>query len=225
VSQPIDYAPPGPSRRRTRIKQIAMISAAVIVLLMGVCAVKVTSTAKRSAFHIHTESNLRQIGQTILIYAQENQGVFPPDFAAMLRTQQISAEVFTCSNSDDTRARGPTMQQLLQEFAKPGHCSFIYVGAGLREPVRPDAVIAFDSPLHEDFRPISVLWGDGHTDDVPFYMLIQILEDLSIGKNPPSTSTNLTMGQAKQLYETKCRTRLPGLQTGGWRIPTTRPAD
>lgn len=216
---PLEYAPPG--KRKFPLKQVLLISGAVLVLSLGTCAVLLNDAGKQIN-RSHTASNLRQIGQGIFMYASESGGALPPDLQTVLRTQQISPVVFVCGNSDETPAQGATPEEILRDFAKPGRCSFIYVGAGLRLSLSQNTVFAFDSPEHEGGEGVAVLYGDGHVDQVSFPMIVQILEDLSLGRNPPSPTTALTMDQAQRIFDSKWRKRLPAMQTTGWR-PTTRP--
>ena len=47
-------------------------------------------------------SNMRQIGQACFLYANENKGKYPPDQAAMILTQDIVWQVFTCPDTNTT---------------------------------------------------------------------------------------------------------------------------
>jgi hypothetical protein len=75
-------------------------------------------------------SNLRQIGQAVQMYANENHGVFAPDMATLLLTQDLTSEAFICGATHDTRASGPTTQAVAANLGAAGHLSYVYSGKG-----------------------------------------------------------------------------------------------
>src|SRR5687768_16900672 len=90
-------SPPGPSTHRTR---------ATIGLWLGVAQLLALAVAAplllprrhtgEPALRVKCASNLRQIGQGIQMYANDNGGAFPPSFDVVLSTQDLTSEVFTC---------------------------------------------------------------------------------------------------------------------------------
>ena len=166
---------------------------------------------------MHCASNLRQIGQAIQLYCQDFKA-YPPDLRAVVQTQQISTEVFTCTSSSDVKA--PSAAAL----GSSGTCSYIYVGASLPLNVPPDAIVILEDPANHDMDGSNVLYADGHVVWVDFPNLAQALSDLQQGTNPPSATPALTSSQAKKLYNTKWKPLMPSLKSGVWRIPTTAPA-
>jgi prepilin-type processing-associated H-X9-DG protein len=113
------------------------------------------------ANRVKSASNLRQIGQAMLLYANENKGKYPADFGELLLTQDITAEVFT---NPQTKTRVPRGKELkaLSEWVKV-NSDYEYLGAGKNNQAGPEVILA-----HEKMRPgdqgINMLYGDGHVE-------------------------------------------------------------
>jgi hypothetical protein len=142
-------------------------------------------------------SNLRQIGQAILLYANENHGQCPPRFEDLILTEDIGSEVFTCPSSNDTKAPGATPQAQAQNLSAGGHLSYIYLGAGhtLQPNSNPDstAVLAYEPLSNHVYTGqagtagINVLYFNGHVTFIPApqaQQLIQTLKSLTPTTNP-----------------------------------------
>lgn len=87
-------------------------------------------------------SNLRQIGQAMLLYANENKGVYPRRMEDLLLTQNITSDVFTCPDSGDIKATGPNARAVATALTTGGHLSYLYLGRGLRRDAPADTVLA-----------------------------------------------------------------------------------
>src|SRR4051812_28059933 len=111
-------------------------------------------------------SNLRQIGMAIEMYANENRGRLPPDLATLMIAEDLTSEVFTCPPTNDERAAGPTTQALLQEFAKPGHCSYTLASPLPQawNALTLDHVLAYEIPNNHFGSGTNILFGDGRCE-------------------------------------------------------------
>jgi prepilin-type processing-associated H-X9-DG protein len=138
--------------------------------------------AREPAQRIKCASNLRQIGQAILLYANENQGQCPPRFEDLLLTEDIGSEVFTCPSSNDTMAPGTTPQAQAQNLSTGGHLSYIYLGAGHALNSSPTAVLAYEPLSNHAGGGINVLYFDGTVTFIPAPQARQLLKTL---KPPP----------------------------------------
>jgi prepilin-type processing-associated H-X9-DG protein len=142
---------------------------------------------REPAQRVKCASNLRQIGQGIQMYANENRGAFPPSFDAVLSTQDLTPEVFVCPSSDHERATGPTTQAVVASFlSNPNlHCSYVYTGAGLTSATAtPKHVLAYEHATnHKD--GMNVLYGDGTVQWVDAKQSAHLLSELTAGHNPP----------------------------------------
>ena len=131
-------------------------------------------------------SNLRQIGQGIMLCANKDGGKLPPRLEALITDVGLNAEVFVCPSSDDEAATGPTTQVVLAGFAKKGRCSYVYLGAGMANQVKADVVVAYESMDHHEKAGMNVLFGDGHVEWVEKVEAERIIKELEAGRNPPN---------------------------------------
>ena len=145
-----------------------------------------TGRARESAQRVKCSSNLRQIGQAILLYANDNNDVYPDGLPELLLTQDLGSYVMICPSTSDMPASGPTTQDVVASFLKGKHLSYIYVGKGLSSAtVSPDMVIAYEPLSNHSGDGMNVLYGDGHVPWVNKAMAKKILDELNAGHNPP----------------------------------------
>lgn len=118
------------------------------------------SRGREVANRVKCMSNLRQIGYALQLYAKDQGGHYPDDLAALLR-EDLPAAGFVCPSSNDVPAAGKTPEEIAANMKLPRHCSYLYFGKGLAEPIDPNRVIAFDEPTNHQRNGINVLYGDG----------------------------------------------------------------
>ena len=159
---PLDYQPPSP-KKPLRFLPVGL---AILLALFVLNAVLIPSgkRSRETSNRVVSASNLRQIGQAILMYSNENHGAYPPDLSTLLVTEDITADVFVSPLSSDTRAEGPTTRAVVDQLSKPGHCTYRYLGCGCNSKTVPDAaIVAYEPPT--DVNPGgNVLFGDGHVE-------------------------------------------------------------
>jgi prepilin-type processing-associated H-X9-DG protein len=137
--------------------------------------------ARETANRVKCASNMRQIGQAILLYANENHGQYPPDLPTLLKTEPITSNVFVCPSSSDTNANGPG------DLMAGGHLSYVYVGKDMTNlAVGPSTVLLYENPGAHGGDGMNVLFGDGHVEFFGKAVTAQIIKDLNAGNNPPS---------------------------------------
>jgi len=164
---PLDYAvaeePAGP-----RIVQRALIilgSPGIGVLVLALLLPNLNRSYPYSNVG-KCASNLHQIGLGILLYANENNGLYPDTLQTLASAEQLTSYVFVCPASNDNPSTAPTTQGQIDDMATPGHVSYIYLGKGLTDKtVLPNQVIAYE-PLANHGNGIDVLLGDGHAEFV-----------------------------------------------------------
>ncbi|MGA2497608.1 MAG: H-X9-DG-CTERM domain-containing protein [Tepidisphaeraceae bacterium] len=130
---------------------------------------------------------LRSIGQCLQLYANDNNGLLPPDLAVLIPTLDLSPEVLICPSSSDTPAKGLTTQTTGQNTVTLiGHCSYVYLGAGLNvKSLTPDHVLAYEILKNHENDGMNVLYGDGHVQWLPKPEALHLLAELKVGHNPP----------------------------------------
>lgn len=166
---------------------------------------------------IRCASNLRSIGQGLMLYVYDNGGAMAPDFETMRLAEQLGPEVFICRLSNDTRALSN------ESVALPGRCSYVYTGQKVDPTGDPKCVAAFEDPANHYPEGANVLFADGRVEFADLPTIMQIINDLAAGKNPPSPTT-FTQKSAKKDYEANWQARMPEMKAGPWPTPTTRPA-
>ena len=111
---------------------IGGIAVGVVSILMAGCMISILlpslNRARETANRVKCASNLRQIGQALLLYSNDNRGAYPPTLDVLLTTEDITPEVFVCPTSNDTAASGATPQQQAAALNTKGHLSYVYVG-------------------------------------------------------------------------------------------------
>ena len=121
-----------------------------------------------------------------MMYANDHRGSFPTNFALLISDQDMDFKVFTCPSTNDVSAKGATTQQTVADFAKPGRCSYIYIGGNLNTTTATAAHIAAYEPLsNHSGTGINVLFGDGHVEWLDAKDAKHLLAELQAGYNPP----------------------------------------
>ena len=132
-------------------------------------------------------SNLKQIGLAMMLYANENGGVYPTTIDGLLYLNDcdFSTEIFCCPQSSDTPAAGPTTRSLAANLMAGGHLSYVYLGNGFRDGASVDAVLAHETLGHHRGGGINVLFGDLHVEFISEPQAKALLAELQAGHNPP----------------------------------------
>lgn len=161
---------------------VAVLVLAVAILLPRPCR------ATESANRIKCSNNLRQIAQALKSYADANGGLLPPDLGALLRTQEITADVFVCPSSSHEIAMG-TLEERAASLTAGRHVSYVYLGAGHdlgRLP--PGFVLAHDGVENHDARRrnggANFVFTDTSAEYIPHAQ--PVIDQLRAGKNPPT---------------------------------------
>jgi prepilin-type processing-associated H-X9-DG protein len=151
------------------------------------------------ANRIHCASNLRQIGQAMLMYANENHRQCPRDLATLLRSQDITVKEFTCPSAapvlpDVTNVFEPPKSyddDWMQRHGSPNlatiedrvawvnaHSDFIYIRGGLSADVLQPAttVVCYEKDTNHSGDGMDILYADGHVDFVPLALARQQIE-------------------------------------------------
>jgi hypothetical protein len=144
--------------------------------------------ARGAANRVKCASNLRQIGQAIMLYGNENGGAYPDTFEQLILTQDVTADVFVCPESNDTKATGVDTQAIAKDMATGGHVSYVYLGKGFTEKtVTPQTVIAYESLANHGGTGMNVLMGDSSVNFVAAAQAATLMKQLQAGQNPPKT--------------------------------------
>ncbi len=136
-------------------------------------------------------SNLRQIGQAMLLYSNENAGQYPDDFGPLLLTQDIEPKNFVCPGSPDTPAGGESRAQWAANLRAGGHLSYVYCGRG-QSPTSPAAaILAYEADgnhgpsSNATVHGRTFLYADGHVAYLSAAAANHAVNELAAGHNPP----------------------------------------
>jgi prepilin-type processing-associated H-X9-DG protein len=119
--------------------------------------------ARETANRVKCASEMRQVGQAILLYANANNGQYPPDLGTLITTQGLSPTSLVCPSSNDTPSPGPDAATQAANLNTGGHCSFIYIGKGLTQSADPATPVLYE-PLTDHANGTNVLFVDGHVE-------------------------------------------------------------
>lgn len=116
--------------------------------------------ARETANRVKSASNLRQIGQGMMLYANENRGKYPDDIETLLRTQDLVADVFISPRTSTAIPAGQPAERnmFVSEFG-----DYAYLGKGLKNSATVETILAYEKPdgLEDG---INILYGDGHVE-------------------------------------------------------------
>jgi hypothetical protein len=158
------------------------------MLVLGIAAsivVPQTGRAREPANRVKCQANLKTIGLGIKLYV-EQYGKYPADLGEVMVTQDVSAWAFVCPSAPGaTEAQGATKQEMLADFAKPGRCSYVYLGAGFSSSTPSNAVLAYEDPANHDGNGANLLYKDLHAEWRTGPDLQTVIQELRAGKNPP----------------------------------------
>ena len=157
------------------------IAGLAIVLLMFVSGIAATGITHQTAWlatsprpiisysrertnRVHCASNLRQIGQGIVLYANDHGGRLPDDLSLLVLHADLDPGALVCAASIEERATGNTTEEVAANSLKREHCSFIYLGKGLVFPASDDLILAHEYDENHEGAGMNVLFGDGHVD-------------------------------------------------------------
>jgi prepilin-type processing-associated H-X9-DG protein len=180
----LEYAGPSP-RHGHSFRDLRLIAIGILVLLFFILMLLPPRNGSHPASpRLISASNLRQIGQAILLYSNDESRIYPDNFRTLLLHGDITSQQFVSPLSSDTPAAGPTTQAIADQLTAGGHLSYIYLGRGLTiQTATANTVVAYEN-LSIAGTGANVLFGDGHVewDDAKF--IKQIINKSASGKFP-----------------------------------------
>jgi prepilin-type processing-associated H-X9-DG protein len=121
--------------------------------------------ARETANRVKCASNMRQIGQAMLLYSNENKGKYPQDLGTLIKTQDITADVFVCPSGDTTippEIRGAGLEKAAEWVN--ANSDYVYLGKGFGNTAPADQVMLYEKPDAHDRDGMNMLFGDGHVE-------------------------------------------------------------
>jgi prepilin-type processing-associated H-X9-DG protein len=181
--QPLDYATPQPRRRALWphiLLAIGIILLAISVFIRPAIRYSPSDSTKDA-------SNLRMIGQAMLLHANNCQGKYPDHIDALV--EFLAPESLVSPYSTETPAKGPTTQAIVAQLNAGGHLSYVYCGGGFTTAASADTVFAYGPPIDSGRN---FLFGDGHVEWDDSKQTKYLLSELAAGHNPPRPLSSAT---------------------------------
>jgi prepilin-type processing-associated H-X9-DG protein len=167
-----------------RIRAIFFLVVGLLALLFLISVFSTPLNRSHTEPRVKSASNLRQIGQGILLYCNDHGGAFPDTFQAILLDGDITSDVFVSPMGSDTRAVDPTMQATADQLTEGGHLSYVYLGRGLTtKTVTDDTIVAYEKLSIAGYGA-NVLFGDGHVEWRDAAFVAKIVDRAASGKFP-----------------------------------------
>ena len=148
----------GMTRNKWIVGGIASVAGA---LLLGSALLPTLCRAREPANRVKCASNLKQIGQAMLLYANENRGAYPDSIVTLLRTQDLVTDVLTCPSGNAEKAASV---DALAAGLTERNCSYLYYGDGVTRDAPADAVVMIERPDDHDGDGANALFADGHVE-------------------------------------------------------------
>jgi prepilin-type processing-associated H-X9-DG protein len=128
--------------------------------------------AREQANRVKSASNLRMIGQSVMIYANENKGKFPEDAGTILLSGDITAEVFVSPRTGTSTPQG-LEGDALKAWANE-QADYTYVGKGKKYTAGADEVLAYEKPDRVT-DGVNILFCDGHVEWLQMQQAQQVI--------------------------------------------------
>ena len=189
--RPAPAAAPRPAGRKTSgwgVVALAVGGAGLLVVLLVLLLLPPLNRAREQTNRVKCASNMRQIGQAVFIYASVNRGQFPDRLDRLL--PYAGSAVFVCPSCNHTPAPGATPQIQATNLYKPGHLSYVYVGAGMTTAgfANTSTTVVLHEPLTNHGDGVNVLYADGSVVFLPRGAAMTMMATLAASATQPATA-------------------------------------
>jgi prepilin-type processing-associated H-X9-DG protein len=145
--------------------------------------------ARETANRVKCAANMRVLAQGILLYANDNQGKYPPDMATLVTYMDNNGMMprgmtLICPSSGATLP--PNIAQMpADQYAAwaNDNSSYVYMGGGLTtRTANAERIVIYEKPDDHDNQGINMLFGDGHVDWIPMPQALQMIRRQQQGR-------------------------------------------
>lgn len=117
--------------------------------------------AREQANRVKSANNLRQIGLAAFMYANQQNGKLPKDFATLYKDEDLHMEMFINPHTKTSAPAGLTPEQ--QQAWVNEHSDYVWNGAGKKNTMGSDEPLAWEKP-EGAAQGLNILYGDGHVE-------------------------------------------------------------
>ena len=190
---PLDYASPTTNKPGRGLPVFLWIVVAVIATALSVSMLlpSLSGRSRPLSNRVKCASNLKQIGNAMLLYSLDHGGRYPDGIEGLLE-EDITTPVFICPQTNDSPAKaGPTTKATAANVESGGHLSYVYIGKGMMNSAPADVVVAYEPLANHQNTGMNVLYGDLHVEYLPVKDATWMLSELKAGYNPPRDPTKV----------------------------------
>lgn len=163
---------------------VSMVVAPVLLLMISIM-LPALNRAREQANRVKCASNMRQLGNVMMLYANANRGHFPEKLEDVLQVDPtLSPTAFVCPSDDKAPPSATSIQTEAHEIAAGQHCSYIYVGNELTVNASPDTVLLYEPLADHHQEGATVLFVDGRVQWVSAADAQSILAQQAAGTRP-----------------------------------------
>ena len=126
------------------------------------------NAARERANRVKCASNMRQIAQGVLLYANDNKGKYPPDLGtlAVFAKADLHWSVFGCPTVGEIDAPEPEAvadREKYREWVNE-NAHYVYLGAKLNAAADADTILAYEHDDNHEQEGMNILFNDGHVE-------------------------------------------------------------
>ena len=140
--------------------------------------------ARETANRVKCASNMRQIGQGILLYSNDHRGKYPDDLGELMKSQGdlLTLEVFTCPSGDVEPPAEVANGTAEKKFAwAKSESPFTYVGKGMKNSADANLLVLYEREDDHGGDGMNMLFADG---SVEWYAMETAKQIIQAGKRP-----------------------------------------
>ncbi|HEY1686391.1 MAG TPA: hypothetical protein VGG19_16620 [Tepidisphaeraceae bacterium] len=177
-----------PQKSHVSMRVAGWILAIIAVIILVHSMIPQFGIPPEHDHRIQCGSQLRTLGQAMVMYANQHDGHFPENAKALLKYMSDGADFkkaatcFVCPSTKDTPADN------VSSLTAGGHCSYIYLAGALTTACSPDVVLMYEPLTNHQGDGGNFLFADTHVDFDGKTLAEKMIRELQAGENPPPSA-------------------------------------